>query len=335
MRKKFLFIVCASFIFFLFLGIFLFNFKKLQKPQIQIPEKYYLEIRSIDTMKYSRDLAREKLSDTSFDKVIDKQLADIASAGANYVAIDTPYDPEFLPFLQRWVNAARKHKLKIWFRGNFSGWERWFDYPSIDMNAHIKNTRDFILNNENLFMDGDIFTPCPECENGVDMGENIYKHLKEYRKFLIDEAKAAQDVFASLRKNVKAGYFSMNADIASAVMDKDTTKKLGGIVVIDHYVNSPSKLASDIRDLAENCGGKIVLGEFGAPIPEIHGHMTEQQQSKWVADALAEISTIKELIGINYWVNEGGSTALWNDDGSARKAVGIIRNFYFDKSKKK
>ena len=83
-------------------------------------------------MKYSRDLAREKLDDPSFDKIIDKQMADISATGANYVAIGTPYDAEFIPMLKRWVASARKHNLHVWFRGNFSGWEEWFDYPKID-----------------------------------------------------------------------------------------------------------------------------------------------------------------------------------------------------------
>ena len=43
----------------------------------------YLNIRSIDTMKYSRDLSREKLNDQSFDKIIDKQMWDFAATGAN------------------------------------------------------------------------------------------------------------------------------------------------------------------------------------------------------------------------------------------------------------
>src|SRR3989304_760988 len=64
-------------------------------------------VQAIDTMKYSRDLAREKLNDPSFDAVIDEQVRIIAETGATHVAIATPYDEEFLPFLTRWVSAAR------------------------------------------------------------------------------------------------------------------------------------------------------------------------------------------------------------------------------------
>jgi hypothetical protein len=74
-------------------------------------------------MKYSRDLAREKLGNPSFDKVIDDQISRIAGTGATHVALGVPYDPEFLPIMRRWVTAIRKYNLKVWFRGNLSGWE--------------------------------------------------------------------------------------------------------------------------------------------------------------------------------------------------------------------
>ena len=62
--------------------------------------------------------------------------------------------------------VVRKHGLSVWFRGNFSGWEEWFGYPKIKAYEHINKTRNFIINNPELFADGDIFTSCPECENG-------------------------------------------------------------------------------------------------------------------------------------------------------------------------
>ena len=80
------------------------------------------QFQSIDTMKYSRDLSREKLHDPVFDLTITRQMADIARTGATHVAIATPYDEEFVPILTRWVKAAREQHLHIWFRGNVSGW---------------------------------------------------------------------------------------------------------------------------------------------------------------------------------------------------------------------
>jgi hypothetical protein len=134
-------------------------------PKVQAQEKYF-SIQAIDTMKISRDVARERKNDTSYATYIDTVTKNIADTGATHIALGTPYDNEFLPFLNKWVQSARKHNLHVWFRGNFSGWEEWFDYERIDRETHMKKTEAFILSNPQLFQDGDIFSSCPECENG-------------------------------------------------------------------------------------------------------------------------------------------------------------------------
>src|SRR3989344_9295997 len=111
------------------------------------------EFASIHTMKYSRDLSREKLNDPSFNAIINQQVAQIAGTGVTHVAIATPYDEEFYPMLVRWVASARRNNLKVWFRGNWSGWEGWFNYPKISREEHIKKTEEFIKNHQDLFED--------------------------------------------------------------------------------------------------------------------------------------------------------------------------------------
>jgi|SRR5882724_11581847 len=290
--------------------------------------KKYWTIQSIDTMKYSRDEAQAKLSDASFDAVIDSQMAKIDKTGANYVAIGTPYDDQFLSYLTRWVKAARKYHLHIWFRGNFSGWEEWFGYAKIDRQTHTEMVKQFIIKNKDLFEDGDIFSSCPECENGADFNTSDSQQVQLYRDFLIQEYQTTKDSFATINKQVGANYYSMNGDIAKLVMDKETTKALGGTVVVDHYVNDPQVLADDLQALADKSGGQVVLGEFGAPIPDIHGSMTDEQQKKWIQEVLDKVSQVPQVIGVNYWVNTGGSTALWNDAGNPKPAVGVITTFY-------
>jgi hypothetical protein len=297
-----------------------------QTPQEE--RRKHWKFQSIDTMKSSRDLAREELTDPNFAKEVDRQMADIAATGATHVAIGTPYDDEFLPVIKLWSRTARQHGLKVWFRGNWSGWEQWFGYPKIDQETHIENTRQFILNNSNLFEDGDIFTSCPECENGpkLELGNSFA--IAEYRKFLIKEYQVTKEAFRQIDKDVTANYYSMNLDVAKAVMDKDTTKALDGVVAIDHYVNAPEQLAEDIQLIAQQSGGRIVLGELGAPIPDIHGPMNEDAQADWLAESLRLVSRLEEVEGINYWVNLGGSTALWRDNKSPKPAVEVLTQYY-------
>ena len=285
-------------------------------------------VRSVDTVKFSRDLAREKMNDPEFDLAIQKQISDITSLGASHVAIGTPYDSEFTPFLKRWVNEARRNNLKVWFRGNFSGWENWFNYPDISREQHKNLLVEFIKNNPDLFEDGDIFTSCPECENGGPGDPRFNGDVAGHRKFLIEEYSLSKQAFKDIGKQVSSGYYSMNYDVANLVMDEDTTNKLGNLVVIDHYIKDAKKLAIDAKLIADKSKGEVVLGEFGAPIPDIHGTLNQEQQAAWIKDALSEVKNINEVVGVNYWTNVGGSTGLWNTDGSEREIVNTIRKFY-------
>lgn len=328
MRFWIIFFWVAIAIWVVFLGLTYF-----WSPNIAVyypkPELEFWNVRSVDTMRYSRDFSEEKLNDPSFDAVIDSQMKNIVSVGANYAAIATPYDVEFIPMLKRWVSAARKYNLQVWFRGNWSGWDGWFGYSKITRYDHIAKTKDFILANSDLFQDGDIFTACPECENGREGDPRKTGDILEYRKFLIDEYDAEKSAFAAINKKVLINYNSMNADVARLVMDKQTTMDLGGVVTVDHYVAVPEKLAEDLENIAAESGGAVVLGEFGAPLPGIHGNMLESEQAEWLRNSLNALSKVKSLIGVNYWQGVGGSTEIWDSKtGKARTAAGVLEQFY-------
>jgi len=291
-------------------------------------ETTWWKFQSIDTMKYSRDIAREKLSDSTFDLVINDQVRDIAETGATHIAIATPYDEEFYPFLKKWVDSARSHGLSVWFRGNFSGWEGWFGYRPISRSEHLEMTDEFIRDNTDLFENGDVFTACPECENGGPGDPRFNGDVKGHREFLIDEYAVTSTAFRAIRKRVSSNYNSMNMDVARLIMNRDTTKALGGLVVIDHYVKTPEQLNADITELAKESNGKIILGEVGIPIPDIHGELTEAEQAEWLSKGLTFLAKNKEVAGINYWVGVGGSTALWNEEGGEKEAVEVLKNAY-------
>lgn len=286
------------------------------------------KFQSIDTMKYSRDLSREKLNDVSFNILINQQVKQIADTGATHVAIATPYDEEFYPILERWVTAARRNNLKVWFRGNWSGWEGWFNYPKITRAAHIKKTQDFIKKHQDIFVDGDVFSACPECENGGPGDPRHNGDIEGHRRFLIDEYRVTKAAFRSINKNVASNFNSMNGDVARVVMDRQTTAAMDGIVAIDHYVKTPEILISDVRRISKASGGKVVLGEFGAPIPDINGNLTEKEQASWIHEAMVSLIQMPEVAGINYWTNTGSSTELWRGNGTPKKAVSELTSFY-------
>src|SRR5258708_13688548 len=85
MKKRLLYLICilALCIPFLFLST---------SQNYSVDSKRLWDFASIDTMKYSRDLSREKLQDPTFDQVISSQIKAIAQTEATHVPIATPYD---------------------------------------------------------------------------------------------------------------------------------------------------------------------------------------------------------------------------------------------------
>lgn len=254
-------------------------------------------IQSIDTVKYSRDQARRHPDDPQYLTAINTQVRQIAQTGANYVAIGTPYDEEFLPVLRLWVTAARRNNLHVWFRGNFSGWENWFNYSPITPDEHTHLTQEFILNNPDLFENKDIFTSCPECENGIIGDPRKTNQANQFRQFLVSEKKVADHAFRQIDKDVITGYFSMNYDVAKLIMDPETTSTLGGVVTIDHYTKTSNQLINDIKTIADQSRGKVILGEIGVPIPDIHGIMTDKEQADWLQESLQKLSGNTSVLG--------------------------------------
>ncbi len=298
----------------------------------QVSAATWWDFQAIDTMKYSRDKAREWLGDPQAARTIDAHMAAIAATGATHVGIATPYDAEFLPMLKLWVASARTHELKVWFRGNWSGWEGWFEYPRISRDQHLEKTIKFIAQNPSLFEDGDVFSACPECENGGPGDPRNTKDVEAYRDFLISEHTAADQAFKKIGKKVDTTFNSMNGDVARLIMNPATTKALGGNVTVDHYVPKPSTLITDILAFAKSSQGNVILGEFGAPILDLQGSMTPTEQAEWLETVLTGLSEQPHLKGLSYWTHMGGSTELWSSNLEPRPAVAVLTSFYKPKS---
>jgi hypothetical protein len=290
-------------------------------------EKTFFPIQSIDTMKISRDEARNATASANIPQYVEK----IASMSPTHIAISTPYDEEFYSVLSKWVEEARKHNLKVWFRGNFSGWEGWFSYPRLTSPAeHHQKTYAFITAHPELFEEGDIFTPAPEPENGI-IGDPRDSEEKKvvFLQFLQDSYSNCQSAFNAINKHPSCGYFSTNGDVAKYVLTPEVVQNIGNRVVIDHYVKTPEQLVADINLLYDKFQAPIVLGEIGVPIPDIHGSMTEQQQADYIHSLLIELLAVRSrLEGLNYWTAFGGTTAIFSDKMEPRLAEHFITQYF-------
>jgi hypothetical protein len=286
----------------------------------------------IDTMKYSRDRAREHLhSPLAADQFIEREVALVAGTGANCISLGTPYDEEFVPVLTKWVNEAREKDLKIWFRGNMSGWEGWFEYPKYgNVQQHHDGVLNIITKHPELFQEGDIFTPAPEPENGI-IGDprNSTENKNRFLEFLPKSYANCVNAFNDIKVDVTCGYFSVNGDVAREIFTKDLLVDIGDVVVIDHYVRTPEQLIEDVKSLNKKLDTLVMLGEFGAPIPDIHGDMTEEQQAAFITQALEKLYEEQDiLLGFNYWVLRDGSTQLVDGEADTRAAYDSLKEYF-------
>ncbi len=284
----------------------------------------------IDTMKTSRDRARNWQESKDLHNSITKQVTLIKSLGANCIAIDTPYDAEFKEYLTAWVSASRKEHLKIWFRGNFSGWEGWFDYPhTLTSEKLLRDTAIFIQANADLFEDGDIFTPAPEGENGGEFNQVEIDEYPAFRSFLSNEYIIAKHSFEKIGKKVEVNWLSMNGGLARRMLDQETINATGNLVTIDHYIKTAPEMSDYINYFYTKFGAKVVIGEFGAPIPDINGSMTEDEQAKFIDSLFFELYKHRDKVeGINYWVLYDSSTAIIHPDGSHLKAAAVVKKYF-------
>lgn len=303
--------------------------KQQSRPVSTEPEALWA-YRCIDTMKTSRDKARVWRESPDLAEHVESQMKTIVDLGGNCVALDTPYDAEFLPYLKKWVVSAREHGLHVWFRGNFSSWEGWFEYPKGMTTAdHIRQTNEFITQNSDLFEDGDIFTPSPEAENGGPFNQVETDEHEVFRKYLIAEHGKAHEAFELIGKDVRTNWLSMNGGLARRMFDQETIDNLDRAVSLDHYVKTPQEMGEYIRYFAENFGSRVVIGEWGAPIPQINGDMTESEQAVFIEALLWEMYVHRKHIdGINYWVLYDSSTALLEPDGEYRDAIDEMKDYF-------
>lgn len=309
-------------------SIFIFLFVHTLRPANANESPPIWRVRSVDTMKLSRDKARAKKDDESFDDVIRREVSKIKDLGANYIALGTPYDEEFLPYLRRWVAIARENGLHVWYRGTFSSYEGWFDHSkNLTPSGLLESGKKFISKNQDLFEDGDIFDLCPECENGGYWPQP--RKDAEYNLFIQEKNKVLTDAFASINKKVIVNYPSIIGGRSKDVLTQDTFDALGNVTAIDHYAKDAKSYDDYIHYFVNEHHTKVLFSEFGAPIPDLHGKMTQASQAAFVRSVFETLYAHgQDVVGINYWVLSGGTTSLYDDDHVPRLAADVVMDYF-------
>lgn len=303
-----------------------------------LPKRW--QIRCVDTMKTSRDACRAPL-DATRKALIRAEIAAIKELGATHVAVATPYDAEFLPFLRFWTKEVHAQGLKVWFRGNFCGWEGWFDYPvwGTSYDRHIEAAVDFIHGHADLFETGDSFNLCPEPENSALLHDPRAPngHPVEFRRFLRDSVRETRKAFRDIGRRVEVNWLSVNGDVGRDILDKETVDAIGGLVTIDHYVPNVAKMIEFVDDIHRKFDCKVLIGEFGAPLEHINGeHWTPGQQAEFVEEIFAALWDRRDyVVGVSYWVgaSESGTdaTRIFERAGNGyewRPAAEVVRKYF-------
>ncbi|OGG12582.1 hypothetical protein A3D77_04550 [Candidatus Gottesmanbacteria bacterium RIFCSPHIGHO2_02_FULL_39_11] len=282
----------------------------------------------IDTMKTSRDRARQWAGDPHVESLISKEVTLVKNLGANCIAISTPYNEEFIPYLKIWSEEAHKQNLSVWFRGNFAEWEGWFEYPkNLTPEELLTKTAKFIASHSDLFKDGDAFDSCPECE-GVGPWL-LPRDTSLYLSFKIKQQEVARAAFKAIGKNIITNRLAVIGGRAKDYYDLKTAEALGNLVVIDHYVKTVDDMKTYVEYFDTKLKSKTFIGEFGAPIPDINGRMNETQQADFVESIFDYLYRQKNKVdGVNYWVLSDGTTALVNDDYTPKEVFSVIEKYY-------
>lgn len=299
-------------------------------------------IQSIDVMKYSKDLVCNPPSITMINTLTDR----IVTAGANFVAISTPYDnPDCgsaINLTTAWVTSARAKKLHVWHRHMGLAFEGIYGVTKTkNLTAYTQQIVDYITNNADLFQDGDIFTPTPEPDsagiNGVTYCSIIcqFSSIDEYNSWIQSTQSAVKATFARLNKHVKVGYYGEsgfivwgenNPDwIGRGFLTQKTVDSMDGVIAMDTYPETfGGNMANSLNGAHTRWpNAHLVVGEWGT--------ITSSTNDQKIAEVIDTMGATERTYvdGINYWnLGPSGREGLLDATFNPLPAFQTIKDFY-------
>ena len=294
-------------------------------------------IRSVSSMKETKD----KICGQDDQATINKWVAKAAELGANYIAVETPYDNpacgNALNYTKQWVDAIRASGLKVWHRHMPLAFEAIYDTAKVK-GDYLSMVSSYIKNNVTLFADGDIFTPIPEPQNGgiggvtgCSNGICQFDSAAMFNKWLRDAIDTSELAFQSigLGGKMKIGYYGFDGFVAwgsnnpdwHGILEDATVAKMGNIT-IDHY---PELIGQTMKQGLDELQAKypttpIVIGEWGSA-----GSTNVEQQ------VIESMGAAKRpgIVGFNYWhMGMGGNEALINSDFTNRLQFDEVQSYF-------
>lgn len=304
---------------------------------IQSSRTFTWDIQSVSSMKETKDRVCTPRPVTFIDTWMDMAV----DLGANYVAVETPYDSPACAdaqfYTRAWIYSARAHRLSVWHRHMPIAFEGLYGVPK-KIDTYYQMIGDYIRNNSAIFASGDIFTPIPEPQNGGIHGVTYcdkaicqFRNAAEFNTWLRTAMDVANQAFKDigLGGKVKVGYYGFDGFVAwgdnnqhwDGILEDETVAKMGNIT-IDHYPQLVGDtMQNDLDELESKYPGvPIIIGEWGT----VTGGNVGQQV---VYDLSAAMRP--SIKGFNYWhAGMGGHEALVNEDFSKRTHFADVQSFY-------
>ncbi len=307
------------------------------------------------TMKQTKDMVRNPLSEHEIEIIVDKSV----ELGVTHVGIENPYDNpkggNSVEYGRQWINIIRSRGLNVWHRHMPLRFEGIYDEPKIvtkkeyekddegklkldeNMNpimkpdAYITQVGNFIRENPDLFVEGDIVTPIPEPQGpgvrGINCGEEcMFDSVDDFNAWLVTLDKETKKALADIGqgggrvKVVCCGFDGFivwgdnNPDwIGKSFLYEDTVAQLGAIA-IDHYPQGGATLEEDLQEYRDQWPGvDVYLSEVGA-IPRDGAPEEVKADAQMLADG---IRAHKDIIkGVMYWHAAGGREGLLEKKGA-------------------
>lgn len=296
-------------------------------------------IKSVSSMKETKD----KICNQRTASFIYKWVAKAKELGANYVAVETPYDSpacgDSVAYTKLWVQAIRESGMNVWHRHMPTSFEGIYDAPKNIDADYLPLIESYIKNNSMLFAAGDIFTPIPEPQNGGIAGVSYcpqdkcyFKNAAHFNSWLRDAIDRSNAAFTTigLQNKVKLGYYGFDGYITwgdnnpdwTGILEDTTIAKMG-VLAIDHYPEAVGDtMENDLAELtAKYPHVPIVIGEWGT----ISGGDRQAQ----VRASMGAAKKVKNVVGFNYWhMGVGGNEALVNEDMSVNEHYDEVQYFY-------
>jgi hypothetical protein len=296
------------------------------------------DIKSVSSMKETKD----KICSPDDSEFISKWVDKAKELGANYVAVETPYDNpncgDSLAYTKAWVNIIRSKGLKVWHRHMYLPFEGIYNTSKDNSIDYLQKISTYIKNNPDIFAPDDIFTPQPEPQNGgisgltyCDQGVCQFSSIANFNQWLRDAIDASENAFVSigLGGKIKIGYYGFDGFVAwgsnnpdwHGILEDATVQKMGNITV-DHY---PELIGQTMKQGLDELQTRypntpIIIGEWGSV-----GSTDTQQQ---VLNSMAAAKR-PGVVGFNYWhLGMGGNESLINSDFTNRSQFDEVQSFF-------